>query len=144
VTEHAGGEAIASDDDARVLRWIGELRVADRGEREVADRAPSLPALEPALGEDALGPGRRIEAREGGEPFDTRQPVTGLAAAFCIEEVLGEDGGVALLEPERPQPGEDVGLGQLRTGRGLIAPGGRVARIASATAAIATAASASG
>jgi len=58
------------DDHPRSLRRIGELRLDDRRERQVAERAASVPALVAALGEDDLGSRRRVEVRQCREPVD--------------------------------------------------------------------------
>ena len=44
VAERAGREGPLRDDDARVLGRLGELRLDDRGEREVAERAVRRPS----------------------------------------------------------------------------------------------------
>ena len=78
------------DDHPRSLRRIGELRLDDRRERQVAERAASVPALVAALGDLNLGPGGRIEIRQRREPVDPRQPVPGPAPPLGVEEVIGE------------------------------------------------------
>jgi hypothetical protein len=106
------------DDDPRVRRRVRELRVADRRQRQVAERAAPLPALEARLVVNALGPSVRIDSLERLQPRDPCQPVAFLAAALCVEEVLGERARVPIGEPERAQPLERVVV-QERTGSDL-------------------------
>jgi hypothetical protein len=51
---------VRSDDHARPFWRIGKLRLHDRGERQVAERPATIPALEAALGDLYLGPGGRV------------------------------------------------------------------------------------
>jgi hypothetical protein len=44
-----------------VRRRLVELGAADRRERQVAERAAAVPALEAGLGDSALGPCARVE-----------------------------------------------------------------------------------
>ena len=52
------------NDDTRVLRRIRELRVADRGKREIADCSATFPALETRFRDDAFGLRVRIDPFE--------------------------------------------------------------------------------
>ena len=78
------------DDHARPLRWIGKLRLDDRGECEVAERATPVPALVAALCDLDLRPRGRVEIRQGRKPVDAREPVPGPAPPLGVEEVVGE------------------------------------------------------
>ena len=98
-------------------RWGREHRVADRGEREVAERAGAVPALVCLVGVERLGPCVRIDVRKGLEPVDPREPVARLAARLGVEKVVGERGGVGIGEAEGAQPVQR--LGQERTGSAL-------------------------
>src|ERR671922_280916 len=123
VAEHARGEAAAGDDHAGVLRRAGELRLHDRGEGEGAERAGAVPALEPPLLDLPDRPGAWLEAVEPLQPVDAGEPVPGLSAGLGVEEVVGEDSGFALLEPERADPGRDLFPRQAEaSGRGLTMP----------------------
>jgi len=51
---------VRSDDHARPLRRIRELRLNDRRERQIAERPATIPALEAALGDLYLRPGGRV------------------------------------------------------------------------------------
>ena len=66
----------------------GELRLDDRGEREVAERAVAVPALVAGLGQRrarAAPPGRSERPRL--EPLDPRVAVARLAAPLAVVEV---------------------------------------------------------
>ena len=100
------GKHCVRDDDARARRGRGELGVDDRRERQVAERAAALPALVALVRDDALGTRGRVELGQRGEPVDPRGAVALAAARVGVEEVVGEDAGLALGEPERPQAAE--------------------------------------
>src|SRR5262249_58678908 len=70
MTEHPRRKAVVGDDNPGVRRWVVELGVADRGERQVAEGATTVPALEARLVEHPLRPGVRIDAVERLEPRD--------------------------------------------------------------------------
>ena len=114
VAEHSGREAVVRDDQARGLGRILELPVADRGQRQIAERATSFPALVARLGDDALGLGRRIDTVERLEPVDARETVPQLAAPLGVEEVVGKRARVRFREAERtgsaprPAPGPSI------------------------------------
>ncbi len=86
-------------------------------ENEVSERAASVPALEPFLADDSRRPGSRIEV-DGLEPGYSREPVTGLPAAFRIFEVGEQRIYRVFLEPEGPEPSASLVVGQ-RTVSGL-------------------------
>ena len=88
----------------RALGRIGQLRIADRRERQVADRPLAVPALEAGLGDDPSGASGGIEPFEPRQPVDPGEAVPELAAPLCVEEVVCEHAGVPLREAERPQP----------------------------------------
>jgi hypothetical protein len=106
------------DDQPRGLGRILELAVADRGERQIAERAASFPALETRLRDDTFRLGFRVQAVERLQPVDAGKTVAALAAAFGVEEMVGERPRVLVGEAERAQPTERI-LGQDRTGSGL-------------------------
>ena len=108
VAEHARGKAVRRHDYPGVLGRLREQRVADRREREVAERAAAVPALEAGAGEDELGPRRWIEALERREPVDAREAVPELPPPLGVEEVVGERPRVGVGEPERGQPTEST------------------------------------
>ena len=58
--EHSGREARLRHDEPRAVGWIGGERVADRGEREMAEGAASVPSLEPLGALDPLRSCRRV------------------------------------------------------------------------------------
>ena len=95
-----GGEAVVGGhDQPGVLRRGGELRVADRGQRQVAERAASLPALVARLGHDTLRARSRVEVGQAREPVDAREAVAGLAARLGVHEVVGQGLRVASAKP---------------------------------------------
>jgi hypothetical protein len=63
-----GGEVAVND--ASPFRRVGELRLDDCGESQVAERASSVPALVTALGENDLGSFRGVEVGQRREPVD--------------------------------------------------------------------------
>jgi hypothetical protein len=81
---------VRGDDHARPLRRIGKLCLDDRRQCQVAERAVPVPALVAALSDLDLGPGGRIEIRQGRQPVDARESVTGATAALRVEEMVGE------------------------------------------------------
>ncbi len=83
-----------SDNHAGPLGRVGELRLDDCGESQVAERAASIPALVAALGEDDLGPRGGLEVRQRRKPVDAGEPMAGSAAPLCIQEVISERLGV--------------------------------------------------
>src|SRR5262249_35518151 len=99
-------------------RWVVELGVADRGERQVAEGATTVPALEARLVEHPLRPGVRIDAVERLEPRDPGEAVTLFAAVLGVEEVVGERLRVALAEAERAEAVDRI-VRQERTGSDL-------------------------
>jgi hypothetical protein len=115
VAEHAGGEAVRGGDDTRMLGWIGELCLHDPAEDEVAEGASTLPALETGLGDRPQRLGRGVEVRKRSEPVDAHDAVARPAAAVSILEVVGEERGVRLAEPETAKPLEGFPLGQAET-----------------------------
>ena len=108
VPEHAGREAVLRDDDPRLRGRVGELGRADRGERQVTEGAAALPALEPRLAENALGPGTRIEVLEAREPVDPRHAVSFPSSSLGVEKVIREHVGVLLAETQLPELTEHV------------------------------------
>ena len=99
------------DDEPCGLGRILELTRADRGQRQVAERAAALPALVARLGDHAFGLGRRIE------PFrvssqSTRASRARASRALGVEEVVGERARVLLREAERPDPLLDLHGGE--------------------------------
>jgi hypothetical protein len=88
------------DDQPCRLGRIVELAVADRSERQVAERAAPFPALVARLSDDALRLGRGIEAVERLEPLDPGEPVPALAAALGVQEVIGERARIGGREAE--------------------------------------------
>ena len=72
VAERAGREAVARDDHPRRPRRIVLERVADRREREIAERAAALPLLEPRIFDDALGSRGRDRGPAGSPSHSTR------------------------------------------------------------------------
>src|SRR5204862_4608866 len=104
VAERARGEAVRGDDDARAFGQLRELRVAHGLEREVAERAPAVPALVALLGDDPLRPRVRPQVGKRLEPLDSRVPVPELAAALGVVEVVEERLRVGLAEAEPAEP----------------------------------------
>src|SRR5207249_4149598 len=100
VAEHPGREAALCDDDARVRGRIGELRVADRRERQVAERAAAVPSLVTRLRDDAFRGRRRIDVRQRRQPVDAAEAVAALPATLGVEEVVGKRLRIALREAE--------------------------------------------
>ena len=96
------------DDHPRSLRRIGELRLDDRRERQVAERPATVPALVATLGDLDLGPGGRVEIRQRREPIGSREPVTGFSPPLSVEKVVGERLCVIGGKAERPQLGGNV------------------------------------
>jgi hypothetical protein len=84
-----------------------DLRRADLGEGEIAERAASVPALVPLLREQSLRLGGGIDVL-GLQPFDPREAVSLLAAPLRIEEVIGERLRLTLGEAEGAKPGQGV------------------------------------
>jgi hypothetical protein len=136
------------DDEPRVLRRSGQLRLDDGRERQVAERAAALPALVALVRDDPLRPRGRVQVGERRQPVDAREAVALLATRLGVEEVVGEDTRIALVESERPQAAVDVLGAQLWTsGSGLTMPipcSRFVSATASARAKIARETSASG
>ena len=83
---------------------LGELRIDDRGERQVAERAVAVPALVAGLGDQPVGARVRLQVAERLEPVDPAEPVAELAARLGVEEVLGERRRVRLGEAEGGDP----------------------------------------
>ena len=108
VSEHPRRKAAVGDDDTRVVGRRGELCVADRRQREIAERTAPVPPLEARLVGDELGTSRGIEIFEGGEPLDPREAVATLPASLGGEEVVGECLRVAFVEAEARQTRGDV------------------------------------
>jgi len=100
------------NDQPRGLGRILELACADRSERQVAERAAALPALETSLGEDALGFRSRVEAGQRLEPVDTREPMPSFASPLRVEKVVGKCAGVLFGETERADPLLDLHGGE--------------------------------
>jgi hypothetical protein len=99
--EHPGREAVVGDDDTCMRRRLVELCVADRRQRQVAERAATVPALEAGLVEHALRARVGVDAVERLEPRDPGETVALLAAALGVEEVVGERLRIVLAEAER-------------------------------------------
>ena len=95
------------DDDPRVSRRGRDLRRADCTQREVAERAAAVPALEALLGLEPLGASVDVDLTAG-EPLDPRQPVAALAATLGVQEVIGQELRLALGEAELAQLGQGV------------------------------------
>ena len=91
------------DDQPGGLRRILQLAGADRGQRQVAQRAAPLPALVAALCDDALGRRARVDVRQSLEPIHARETVAALAATFRVLEVIGKRLGVGGGEAESGQ-----------------------------------------
>src|SRR5207253_10148693 len=106
VAEHPGREAVVCHDEPRSFGRIVQLSVADRGERQVAQRAAPLPALVTSLGDDALGLGAGVETLQRLEPLDPCEAVPTVAAPLGIEEVVGERSRILVGEAERAEPSE--------------------------------------
>ena len=62
-----------------------------------------MPPLEALLGEDSLGPRRRIEIGQRLQPGDARESVALLPALLGVAEVVGERADVRLREAERTE-----------------------------------------
>ncbi len=84
VAEHAGRERRLGDDHARLLGRRGELRVTDRGQRQIANRPAPVPALEAGGRLDAFQPRPGIEVGQRREPLDAGEAVTVLAAPLGV------------------------------------------------------------
>src|SRR5207237_8619430 len=104
VAEHAGWEALRGNDDARVRRRIAELHLADRSERQVAERAAAIPVLVALLGREPLRPRVGTQVGQRLQPLDPREAVPVLAAPLRIGEVLDERPRVGLAEAEPAPP----------------------------------------
>ena len=104
MAEHPGGEAMRRRDHARVLGRLRQLRVDDRREREVAERTPTLPALEAVRREHSLRPRAGVEVGKRLEPGDPRVAVPELAAPLGVVEVAEERLHIGVGEAERGDP----------------------------------------
>jgi hypothetical protein len=91
---------VRGDDEAGVRRRRFELRRADLRERQIAECAAAVPAFETFVRNESLRPCRRIDVLLF-KPWDSGEAVPLLAAALCVEEVLGKRLGIALGEAER-------------------------------------------
>ena len=87
-----------------MLGRVRQLSVDDASQRDVAERSPTLPALEAGLGGRPLWPGGRVELRQGREPADSRDAVPPLAPRVGVQEMVGENSRVRVVEAERSQP----------------------------------------
>jgi hypothetical protein len=96
-----------------MLGRFGKLCLHDPAEDEVTERASALPALEAGLGDRPLRLGGRVEVGQRGEPVDPHDAVARPTAAVGILEVIGEQRGVRLAEPETAEPLD--GSGQAET-----------------------------
>jgi hypothetical protein len=103
VAERPGREAALGDDDPGAPGRRGKRRADDRVQDEVAERAPSVPALEALVGEHALRPRGGIEL-DRLEPRDAGEPVAVLAAPFGVLEVGQEDIDGPGVEAEPAEP----------------------------------------
>ena len=78
--------------------------IDDARQRDVTKRASPFPTLEAGLRKHPHGSGRRLEIGKSREPLDPGDAVPASAARVGVEEVIGEHGGVGLVESERAQP----------------------------------------
>ena len=101
VAEHSRRKRASADDDACVLRRVGELRVDDRVQRQIAERLSTVPALEARLRHDASRSCLGMQLSPGLEPFDPAEAVSRKAALLGGEEMRGEHLDVRGAEPER-------------------------------------------
>src|SRR5206468_156393 len=134
VAEHPGREGPPRDDQPRVLRTVHERGLDDGRQGQIAERAVAVPALVLVLVHLPPRARLRIDVREGLEPVDAREPVTGLAVGLGEEEVVGERPRRAVVEPQRVQPLK--GIHYDRTVSGFTMPPGRNSATRSAIAAI--------
>jgi hypothetical protein len=88
VAEHARRKAIVRDDQPGRLGWVLELPGADRGQRQVTERAAPLPAFVTALCDDTFGLRTRVDVRQSLEPIHAGETVPTLAATLRILEVI--------------------------------------------------------
>jgi hypothetical protein len=86
-----------------MLGPVRQLSVDDASQRDVAERSATLPALEAGLGDRPFRPSGGVELRQGREPADTGDAMSSLAARVGVQEMVGENGGVRVVEPERSQ-----------------------------------------
>jgi hypothetical protein len=136
---------VRGDDDPRRRRRLRELSFDDSRERQVAERAVPVPALEPGLGADPSRLGARIEVGQRRQPVDTRDPVARPAAALGVLEMVREKARIRLGEPELPELLERIQAETSGSGFTIPTPASRfVAEIASASERIACETSASG
>jgi hypothetical protein len=61
---------VRSDDQPCPFGRVGELRLDDRGKRQVAERAAPVPALVATLGDLDLGLSVRVEVGQCRQPVD--------------------------------------------------------------------------
>ena len=104
VAQHPRRKAVRRNDDARPLGRVGELGIADRGQRQVAQGAVAVPALESRFcgGPSWLSSGIQIGQRF--QPVDTREAMTPLAPGFRVQKVFGENSCVFLPKTELLEP----------------------------------------
>ena len=100
------------DDQARGFGRILELARANRGKRQIPERAAALPTLVARLGDHALRLRGRIEARQRLEPVDTCETVPALAAPLGVQKVVGKRARVLFRETERTDPLLDLHRGE--------------------------------
>jgi hypothetical protein len=86
-----------------MLGRVRQLSVDDASQRDVAERSPTLPALETGVGDRPLRPSGGVELRQGRKPADSGDAVPPLAARVGVQEMVGENGGVRVVETERSQ-----------------------------------------
>src|SRR6266576_2984047 len=85
------------------------MRLDDRCECQIAERAVSVPALVAGLADQALRPRTRIQLeRPRRQPLDPREAVALLAAPLRVAEMIGERARVGLGEPEAGQRRHNV------------------------------------
>ena len=108
MAEHPGRKRPLADDEPRGRGRVLDLALDHPAEREIADGAVPVPALEACdvLEEPRLAGG--VVALERLEPRDPRVPVAQLAALLGVVEMPPENLGIRGGEAERAEPGQPL------------------------------------
>ena len=104
VAEHTTRETALGDHEPRARGRTRQRRPHDLLQDEIAERASSVPALEPFLGHDSGRPCVRVERRTTPASSTREKPCPCSSPPLRIREVRDERGDGVLVEPERREP----------------------------------------
>jgi hypothetical protein len=79
------------DNQSRTVGRVGELRLDDRRQGQVAEGAVSLPTFVASFGDDDLRPRARVQVRQRRQPVEAREPVPCAPTMLCVQEVVGQN-----------------------------------------------------